>query len=114
MICLRCGHCCIDLDVAIVNPRSIRSDGTVDPEDSEPVIFKPKGQLCPHLIYLEDKAACKIHQLLCYRGTPCEQFEQIGRVDDICMMKSYFQLAWANAHSQEQSKDLENDAKEGN
>jgi hypothetical protein len=97
MICLRCGRCCIDLDVAIVNPRSIRSDGTVDPKDGASMIFKCKGQLCPHLDYQEDKAVCKIHELPCYIGTPCQQFEQIGSADDLCMMSGYFQSAQANS-----------------
>lgn len=92
MICQRCGCCCVYLDVAIVNPTSIRLDGTVDPEDIDSVMFKPKGQPCPHLIYLEGRAVCKIHGLHIYRGTPCEQFEQFGRADDVCMMRSYFQL----------------------
>lgn len=94
MICQRCGCCCVYLDVAIVNPSSIRLDGTVDPEDNDSVIFKPKGQPCPHLIYLEGKAVCKIHELPIYRGTPCEQFEQLGREDDFCMMSCYFHLVY--------------------
>lgn len=92
MICQRCGCCCVYLDVAIVDPTSIRRDGTVDPGDTDSVMFKPKGQPCPHLIYLEGKAVCKIHELPIYRGTPCEQFEQLGREDDVCMMRSYFLL----------------------
>ena len=100
MICLRCGCCCVYLDVAIVNPASIRLDGTVGPEYIDPVVFKPKGQTCPHLIYLEGKAVCKIHELPCYRGTPCEQFEQLGREDDVCMMSCYFHLVEGHPSSQ--------------
>jgi hypothetical protein len=111
MICLRCGCCCFYLDISIVNPGAIRQDGTIDTEHCEPMIFKPKGQLCPHLVYLEDKASCKIHELECYGGTPCEQFEQLGRGDDVCVMNSYYRLFEGAAFTQWQSKCLKKDTK---
>lgn len=113
MICQRCGCCCVYLDVAIVNPRSIRPDGTIDPKDSDSVVFKPKGQPCPHLIYLEGKAVCKIHELPIYRGTPCEQFEQLGREDDVCMMSCYFLLIEGNPspNNSQKALKLEKDTK---
>jgi hypothetical protein len=92
MICLRCGYCCTHLDVVIVNPRSIRPDGTVDPEDREAIAFKPAGQRCPHIVYRDEKAICTIHHLSYYRGTPCDQFEQFGPMDAVCMLGSYFKL----------------------
>ena len=92
MICLRCGNCCIHLDVMIVNPRSIRPDGTRDPDDPDSMIIKPSGQRCPHLVCRDDVATCTIHELPCYRGTPCEQFEQFGREDDVCIMGRYFEI----------------------
>jgi hypothetical protein len=111
MICLRCGYCCINLDVAIVNPVSIQPDGTVNPEDSGQVIFKSKGQQCPHLVYLEDKAVCKIHELPCYRGTPCQQFEQMGSIDDVCVMSYFFQSVRENLADETQFKDFKKDPK---
>jgi hypothetical protein len=90
MICLRCGLCCIYLNVTIVNPISIRPDGTIDPDKRDAVVFKPAGQKCPHLVYQEDKAVCTIHHLACYHGTSCEQFEQLGPDDSICIMNGYF------------------------
>jgi hypothetical protein len=78
MICLRCGHCCISLDVAIVNPVSVQPDGTVNPEDSELVIFKSKGQLCPHLVCLEDKAVCKFHELHVRGELPASNLSRWG------------------------------------
>jgi len=92
MICLRCGYCCTHLDVAVVNPGSIGPDGTVDPKDSDVVIFKPAGEKCPHLVCSEKNATCTIHHLPCYAGTPCEQFEQFGPEDSVCMMGGYFKL----------------------
>jgi hypothetical protein len=89
MICLRCGQCCVNLDVSIVNPESIRPDGTVYDLPGS-MISKPKGQRCPHLICQDGQASCTIHALPCYAETPCQQFEQFGREDDICTFGSYF------------------------
>ncbi|HSD57450.1 MAG TPA: hypothetical protein VLB04_04645 [Methanotrichaceae archaeon] len=90
MICLRCGYCCTCLDIAIVNPISILPDGTIDPCDSSAVVFKPSGQRCPHLQFREDEAVCTIHHLPCYKETPCDQFEQFGPEDSVCVLGSYF------------------------
>jgi hypothetical protein len=90
MICQRCGCCCLNLDVMIINPRSIRPDGTIDPEDRNSMIRKPKGAKCPHLAYLGEVAVCTIHDLSCYRGTPCDRFDQIGPEDGPCVLGCYF------------------------
>lgn len=90
MICLRCGKCCRYLDIFVINPRSILPDGTLDPHDSESMVFKSAGDACPHLAYEGDVAVCTIHHLPCYRGTPCQQFEQIGAADAVCVMGGYF------------------------
>lgn len=95
MICLRCGYCCTHLDVSIVNPLRIRPDGSLDPRDSNPMMAKPAGMRCPHLAFLDNKAVCTIHHLSCYRGTPCEQFEQFGPQDDICILGAYFRSTGA-------------------
>lgn len=96
MICKRCGQCCFHLDIFIINPRSILPDGTVSSDDPEAMIFKPAQQMCPHLSYEAasegEIAVCAIHHLPCYRGTPCEQFEQLGPAEDVCFMSGYFQL----------------------
>jgi hypothetical protein len=78
------------LSVAIVNPSSIRSDGTVDNEDPASFIFKPSGNRCPHLVNCGEIAECAIHSLPCYKGTPCQQFEQVGLENDICVLRDYF------------------------
>lgn len=97
MICLRCGGCCLHLDIFVVNPDSIQKDGSIDLCDPESMIFKPSGIKCPHLFFQADPAGdggeiavCSIHHLPCYQGTPCQQFEQMGREDDICVMRDYF------------------------
>jgi len=84
------------MGIFIVNPRSIQPDGTFSPDDPYAMIFKPAQERCPHLVIEGDGAAkkttCSIHHLSCYRGTPCEQFEQLGEAEDVCMMSGYFQL----------------------
>jgi hypothetical protein len=97
MLCLRCGRCCLHLDIFIVNPSSIKADGSIDADDQEAMIFKPAGRKCPHLFqqhfHQQDGegslAVCTIHHLPCYRGTPCEQFEQMGPEDAVCVMSRY-------------------------
>jgi len=96
MLCLRCGGCCLHLDIFIVNAARIREDGSIDPADPESMIFKPSGKSCPHLSFepSEDEgdriAVCKIHHMPCYQNTPCHHFEQIGAADDVCIMSAYF------------------------
>lgn len=110
MLCLRCGGCCLHLDIFIVNPLSILSDGSIDPNDQETMIFKPAGKGCPHLAFKTasqaafeavfqdgckndregDYAVCTIHHLPCYQATPCQQFEQVGPRDAVCIMSGYF------------------------
>lgn len=97
MICLRCGGCCHNLDIFVVNPDRIREDGSIDPHDPDSMIMKPSGKKCPHLFFQAGPdgssagtAVCSIHHLPCYQGSPCQQFEQMGREDDVCMMSDYF------------------------
>jgi hypothetical protein len=87
--CLRCGRCCTQLDVMIINPKLIRTDGTVDSSDAESMIKKPAGIRCPHLLYRDEVAVCTIHNQPFYRGTPCDRFEQFGPDDGICVMGNY-------------------------
>lgn len=57
MLCLRCGRCCIHLDVFIVNPLSILPDGRINLDvagggNAGSMIFKPAGEICPHLKFI--------------------------------------------------------------
>jgi len=90
MICQRCGCCCIHLAITIVDPKAIRPGGQADRQNPPAMIFKPAGQRCPHLILQGELATCAIHHLDCYRGTPCELFEQVGPEDAACIMSAYF------------------------
>lgn len=80
MKCLRCGHCCINYEVMIVN------DPTkgVCPDN---IIYKPSGTPCQHL--KGDKPGeyfCGIHDYSWYEETPCFQFSQIEKEDSNCRM----------------------------
>lgn len=119
MLCLRCGGCCLHLDIYVVNTASILPDGSINPDDSESMIFKPSGIACPHLSFQivsrDDHrncaidgdakvATCTIHHLSCYQGTPCHQFEQVGPEDDVCIMSGYFRMMDCKAASENAQK----------
>jgi len=42
------------------------------------------------LSFQGDLAMCIIHAMPCYKGSPCDQFEQLGREDDLCVLGAYF------------------------
>lgn len=90
MICLRCGCCCIYLDVAIPNPDAIKPDGTLDESHPSPMVFKKAGERCPHLLFSGEIAVCRIHDMPCYKESPCDLFEQFGPEDDICILGACF------------------------
>jgi hypothetical protein len=90
MRCLRCGQCCYHLSIFVINPKAILPDGTVDPHDFKAMILKPAKSICPHLSSDGEQAVCTIHHLQCYQGTPCEQMEQFGPKDAVCVLSGYF------------------------
>jgi len=93
LICQRCGYCCVHLDVNIADPGSVTSGEDIDPGKNWVWVLKPKGQRCPHLSFQGDLAVCAIHAMPCYKGSPCDQFEQFGLEDDLCVLGAYFRAA---------------------
>ena len=86
MICLRCGYCCVQYDVIIVD------DPNVGLQDSEVNLkHKPNGERCQHLT--GDKCgeyACAIHDRPWYKKTPCYEYGQIERSPDTpCRMGAH-------------------------
>lgn len=84
MICLRCGSCCTDMSVMIINPKYVHMKIILDdyigdyPEDL--VILKDTGIECPHLVRrANNNCTCAIHHLDFYKYTPCYEFSQIER-----------------------------------
>lgn len=89
MICIRCGYCCINLCVVIVdNPELGIVEGNliVNNEDG--------GKApCKHLEKGKDgRYSCKIHGRPWYKDTPCAKHTLVGRDDMPCRMGVY-QLA---------------------
>jgi hypothetical protein len=81
------------LDVDIADPRVVMPGIDTDPGKREVWVIKPRGQRCPHLSFQGDLAVCAIHAMLCYKSSPCDQFEQLGREDDFCVLGAYFKAA---------------------
>jgi len=77
MICYRCGYCCVNSLVAVVNPKYVICDiidfdiADTFPEDF--LITVDKDNRCPYLEWNEeeDKASCKIHDKKWFKDTPC-------------------------------------------
>lgn len=71
MKCLRCGHCCIEYDVIIVdNPDLGVKDGNI--------VHKPSGERCKHLVGgMPGEYSCAIHDKEWYPETPCFRHTQI-------------------------------------
>lgn len=74
MICLRCGYCCINYVVIIVD------DPDIGPEEGN-LKSKTSGEVCQHLTGEAGEYVCAIHDRSWYEETPCWQFGQIERSD---------------------------------
>jgi len=88
MQCLRCGWCCCNLAVVIVDdpakgiPEGISEDNLI--------VHEGKGVPCKHLKQLPDGThECKIHNEPWYEETPCARHTQIERKDSPCRMGVY-------------------------
>jgi Fe-S-cluster containining protein len=84
MICLRCGYCCINYDVIIVdNPKL----GLIDSN----TLHKPSGEKCKHLAGNNPgEYYCGIHHYPWYGETPCAAYGQVeSKITDNCRMGAY-------------------------
>ncbi len=83
MKCLRCGYCCINYDVIIID------DGKL-PLSETNIKHKPSGVACQHLIGTKPgEYSCAIHDHPDYNQTPCFDFTQVERQDSDCRMGVY-------------------------
>jgi len=85
MICLKCGYCCMNMVVVIVdNPeKGLREDNLK--------VHEGLGKPCQHLKGNEPGCySCAIHNRPWYKHTPCFAHGQIEQsVDDVCRMGEY-------------------------
>lgn len=83
--CLRCGYCCIQLTVIIVNDPDL---GIID--ENLIAIGTNGPERCPHLIGDgPGKYECAIHEYEFYKDTPCYRHKQIEHSDSDCRMGKY-------------------------
>lgn len=92
MICLRCGHCCIEYDVVIVKGYlKVKSlfgkDGNL--AEGVELIYKEGGKVCPHLSFENEQAVCSVHDAPWYKQTPCFAYTQTERRNSPCRMGKY-------------------------
>ena len=84
MECLRCGYCCINFDVMIVDDPNLGIT-------KENTIYKPAGIKCKHLD--GDKAgeySCLVYNREWYNRTPCFDYGQVeGKITDECRIGRY-------------------------
>jgi len=83
MICLHCGHCCLNYLIVIV-------------KDPEKGITEKNCQVldgstrCPHLEGSKlGEYNCKIHHYSWFKETPCGQYDQIEQKISNCRMGEY-------------------------
>ena len=85
MKCLRCGHCCMNYAVIIVdNPAKGIVEGNL-------ILHEGNGTPCKHLTGSKPgEYSCGIHNEPWYNETPCYQFGQIEATPDTpCRVGEY-------------------------
>lgn len=85
MKCLKCGFCCKNLWVMIVdNPKKGLKENNI-------IEHKGLGNPCKHLKQISEfKYKCSVHNYKWYKKTPCYQYKQIERnKNDVCRMGEY-------------------------
>lgn len=81
MVCLRCGYCCIEYMVVIVDdPAKGLAEGNA--------VCKESGERCKHLVGEgPGNYSCALHDYRWYKKTPCFSYGQIERSPtDPCRM----------------------------
>jgi len=85
MKCLRCGYCCKNMMVVIVD------DPDKEIAEDNLITHLGEGKSCKHLVGdTTGEYSCAIHDKLWYKETPCFAHGQIeNNVDDVCRMGEY-------------------------
>lgn len=86
MICLRCGYCCYNSDVIILDKNNDFNETDIKKYN---LSHKPNNNFCIHQTFdlTTKQSICKIHHLKIYKETPCFQYTQIGEGE--CRMGNY-------------------------
>lgn len=86
MKCLRCGYCCQNLWVVVVDD----PDKPISKQNLR-VIGQNGPERCPHLRGNKPgEYSCAVHDRKWYKRTPCFKHGQIERSkDDVCRMGEY-------------------------
>jgi hypothetical protein len=84
MKCLRCGYCCTQLSVIIVDdPKKGLREGNL-------IVHPGNGVPCKHLRGSKpSKFSCAIHNKPWYKKTPCYQHHVMGKTGAPCRMGKY-------------------------
>ena len=84
MICLRCGHCCKNYMVVIVN------DPEIGIKENNLIVHQGDGTPCPHLIGNKPgEYSCAIHDKEWYGETPCARHGQTETSNTNCRLGEY-------------------------
>jgi len=84
MKCLRCGYCCKNYAVVIIDD----PDKGID--ENNLICHEGNGVACKHLVENESGCSCAIHDKPWYKETPCFRHGQIERnADSPCRMGEY-------------------------
>ena len=85
MKCVRCGYCCKNMMVIIVDDpeKGITNDNLISHIEN--------GQPCQHLVGdVSGEYSCALHDKIWYRQTPCYSHGQIEcNIDDVCRIGEY-------------------------
>ena len=82
MKCLRCGYCCVESCVVIVDDPA---KGII----TSNLIAKDSGVGCKHLTFRGKTAVCKLHNYKWYKETPCFKHKQIEMQNSNCRIGEY-------------------------
>jgi hypothetical protein len=83
MICLRCGYCCKNYCVVIIDDpkKGISQDNMI--------VLNGDGTPCKHLIEDNEGCSCALHDYPWYKDTPCFAHGQIERGNTNCRLGEF-------------------------
>ena len=85
MKCHRCGYCCVNYCVMVVNPKYADQDDIIfDFENpiKDLLIYVDHEKQCPYIYWSEEQnqAVCKVHEKKWFSKTPCYRHNNIETI----------------------------------